>query len=1034
MERSETLFGPLVRLGFAEPEKAEHLLADPALAKLFAGCRVASWQRPGTSPAIEPARPPGRSGASGLVEPEAPAVDLPELLSRAADPDLALLALVRLAEAVQDAPRGSDTDAASLREVLLEAGDAAVRLVAVLGGSRALAEHLAVHPGQWRCAADATQPTAAELREALVAAVQPDVRGERSAADALRVGYRAQLLRIAALDLSVEDPVGHLPVAAESLAELAEAALEAALSIAREEFGEGHEACRLAIIGMGKTGGGELNYVSDVDVIFVAEPAEGYDEQTALRVGTALATATMRACSSSTAEGTLWPVDPALRPEGKQGPLVRTIASHRAYYERWAKTWEFQALLKAYVAAGDLEVGKAYKKAIYPMVWEAAARENFVEDVQAMRRRVEQHVPAAEAPRQLKLGPGGLRDVEFSVQLLQLVHGRHDPTLRSATTLEALAALARGGYVGREDAAALDEAYRLLRTLEHRIQLYRLRRTHVMPTAEEDLRWLGRAVGLRHDPARDVVEHWQFHARTVRRIHEQLFYRPLLAAVARLRSTDASLSPQQARERLAALGFRDPGGALRHLEALTNGVSRRAAIQRTLLPVMLGWFADEADPDAGLLAFRRVSDHLGSVPWFLKMLRDEGRSAELLAHALARSRYVADLLARSPESVAILGDVSGLEPRDCESLASTFRNAALRNREDPEQAMGIIAGLRRFELLRIAFADLAGVLDLAQVGVALADVTTAVLDAVLTLAISQLAAEHDGELGVDMLLVGMGSLGGLEMGYASDADVIFVHQPRAGVADDVAQRRAVAVVQEVLRLLGIMGQDTLSLDADLRPEGKNGPMSRSVNAFRSYYERWAQTWEFQALLRARPIAGDPTLGHVYLDLVDPLRWPARGITPAQVRDIRMMKARVESERLPRGADPKTHLKLGRGGLADVEWTVQLLQLQHAHRVPALRSTNTLAALDAAEREGLLPAEDASCLRDAWQLAASLRNAAVLWRGRPADALPTDVRDADGIGRIIGREPATGSMLSQYYLRVARRARAATEATFYTDPR
>ena len=312
----------------------------------------------------------------------------------------------------------------------------------------------------------------------------------------------------------------------------------------------------------------------------------------------------MRACATATGEGTLWPVDAALRPEGKNGPLVRTVESHRQYYERWAKTWEFQALLKARTVAGDQELGQAYLDAVRPMVWQAAGRPNFVEDVQAMRRRVEQHVPAGEAARQLKLGPGGLRDVEFSVQLLQLVHGRADETLRSGTTLEALAALSSGGYVGREDAAVLDEAYRLLRTLEHRIQLLRLRRTHLMPTDEADLRRLGRAVGHRRDAAREVVSQWQAQAREVRRIHERLFYRPLLTAAARLTTAEARLTPEAARERLAALGFRDPAGALRHIEALTSGVSRRAAIQRTLLPVMLGWFADEADPDAGLLAFR----------------------------------------------------------------------------------------------------------------------------------------------------------------------------------------------------------------------------------------------------------------------------------------------------------------------------------------------------------------------------------------------------------------------------------------------
>ena len=232
---------------------------------------------------------------------------------------------------------------------------------------------------------------------------------------------------------------------------------------------------------MGKCGGRELNYASDVDVIFVAEPAPGQPEDAALRTATRLAAAMIQVCSQTTSEGAIFPVDPNLRPEGRSGPLVRTLASHRAYYERWAKTWEFQALVKARPVAGDADLGRAYAEAITPLVWQAAQRENFVEDVQAMRRRVEQSLPAGQAGRELKLGPGGLRDIEFTVQLLQLVHGRADETLRSPATLPALAALADGGYVGRDDAAALADAYRFLRRVEHLLQLYQLRRTHSLP-------------------------------------------------------------------------------------------------------------------------------------------------------------------------------------------------------------------------------------------------------------------------------------------------------------------------------------------------------------------------------------------------------------------------------------------------------------------------------------------------------------------------------------------------------------------------
>ncbi len=464
---------------------------------------------------------------------------------------------------------------------------------------------------------------------------------------------------------------------------------------------------------MGKCGGRELNYVSDVDVIFVAEPREGVEEHRAVMAATRLAAALTRLCADTTGEGTIWPVDANLRPEGRNGPLVRTLASHVAYYRRWAKTWEFQALLKARPVAGDAELGEAYVAELAPMVWQAAARENFVTDVQQMRRRVIDSIPATELDRQLKLGPGGLRDVEFSVQLLQLVHGRTDGALRSGNTLEALAALSRGGYVGRADAASLDAAYRFLRSLEHRIQLHRLRRTHLMPTDEEDQRRLARSLAplinddTRADPVAALRREWKRHAVEVRRLHEKLFYRPLLDAVAELPPGAAGLRQDAARARLEALGYADPAAALRHLSALAAGVSRKAAIQRTLLPVLLGWFADSADPDAGLLNFRQVSDALGRTPWYLRLLRDESAAAEQLARVLSAGRLAPDLLLRAPEAVAMLGDPQGLVPRGRPALEQEVL-AAVRRADSVAGAVAAVRSVRRRELFRTAAADVLG--------------------------------------------------------------------------------------------------------------------------------------------------------------------------------------------------------------------------------------------------------------------------------------------------------------------------------------
>ncbi len=949
-------------------------------------------------------------------------------LADAADPDLALRGLARLADAAPDRRE--------LLAALRTCPEVRGRLAAVLGASAALADDLARHPGDWHVLADetlaASRPTALGLEQTLVDAVTP-YGGSTAALDALRRTYRRLLLGLAARDLCAGLAVDEV---AGELADLAAAALTAALAIAQAQLPPDAAPCRLAVIGMGKCGGRELNYVSDVDVVFVAEQGAapgaaagaGADEASALHTATSLAAGLMQACSATTAEGTLWPVDAGLRPEGRAGPLVRTLASHEAYYQRWAKTWEFQALLKARPVAGDPALGQAYAEMAGRLVWSAADRPGFVPDVQAMRRRVAATLPPQSAQRELKLGPGGLRDVEFAVQLLQLVHGRADPTLRSGSTLAALDELAAGGYVGRDDAVRLGSAYRFLRLLEHRLQLARLRRTHLLPADEPELRRLARAVGFRAEPVAELRAEHGRQAREVRRLHEKLFYRPLLTAVARLPAEQTRLSPTAARSRLEVLGFADPGAALRHLEALTAGVSRRAAIQRTLLPVMLGWFADAADPDAGLLSFRQVSEALGTTPWYLRLLRDEGAAAERLARLLATSRYVADLLARAPEAVAMLGGDAELVPRAPAALRVEFRATAGRS-DDPETAMTAVRGLRRQELLRIASADVLGQLDSVQVGAALADIAGATLASALDVASRAVADRRPDGLPVRLLVVAMGRLGGREQGYSSDADVLFVHEP-VGAADDVAAAAAHEVANELRRLLALPAPDPpLAVDADLRPEGRQGPLTRSLASYAAYYARWSSPWEMQALLRAAPIAGNDELAARFTELIGPVRWPDGGVDDATVREIRRIKARVEAERLPRGADPGLHIKLGRGGLADVEWVVQLLQLRHAARLPSLRTTATLPAMAAAAEAGLLDRADADVLAAAWRFAGSVRNAVLLARGRPADAVPTGGRDLAAVARAMGYPPGHSGRLLEDYRRVTRRARAVVERVF-----
>jgi glutamate-ammonia-ligase adenylyltransferase len=966
--------------------------------------------------------------------------DLLPALSAAADPDNALALALRL---LRHAPVQTARYVPSRND--------ARRVLRVIGASEGAAEFFLRRPIELS-ALDypvAALPTADELRADLldsvgavdgVAAIEDD-----EARVALRVRYRRRLVQIASFDLEQDDPVSGFDAVAAALSDLAAAALEASLAVARKQtIGSGPgrfpeaevRATPFAIIGMGKAGARELNYVSDVDVIYVTEGVEsaGLSAGRAVDIATRLAMLTQRGIHEPAIEPGLWEVDPNLRPEGKDGALVRTLDSHIAYYDRWAKGWEFQALLKARPLAGDVDLGDRYVAALSPRVWGSASRENFVESVQRMRERVTDNIPDDEVHYQLKLGPGGLRDVEFTVQLLQLVHGQTDERVRQRDTLSALAALAAQGYIGREEAAAFSQDYRTLRLMEHRLQLRHLSRTHLMPRDEGDVRVLARATGLATS-AEQLLVRWNEIKHRVRGLHERLFYRPLLSAVAATNADSglagttaeggAGLTSEQAEARLAAIGFRDPRGALAHIAALTAGVSRRATIQRHLLPVLLQWFAAGADPDYGLLTFRRLSEDLGSTHWYLRMLRDSTGAAERLTRVLSGSRFAGELLGRIPESVAWLESEEDLRPRSAELLHEETA-AILARHESAATAAASLRAVRRREVLRLAFSGILGFCTIEELARGLTAVTENVIAGVL----AAIRAERGDAEQLEFGIIGMGRFGGRELGFGSDADVMYVFRPLAA-DQDAAHKAALAIVAELNRLT----EDNrlpLDLDIGLRPEGKNGPAVRSLEAYRAYYRRWSLTWEAQALLRARGVAGDAALLADFEAVADEVRYPA-SIGEQEVREVKRIKARVENERLPQGADPSRHLKLGRGSLSDVEWFVQLVQLQRAAAIPALRTTSTLEALAVAVEHGFIEADDAAKLQDAWLFASRARSAMTLWTNKTADVLPSDRVALEGVARLLEYPPGSASRLEEDYLAVTRRARAVFERSFYGLP-
>ena len=988
-------------------------------------------------------------------------VELLWALSGAGDPDLALNTLMRVMTAL--AEERAELDAALRRDPALR-----VRLFALLGGSTALGDHLAANPHLWKELTGGL-PSPEELLRSMLGCVDAvpaefDVADESEtvtdtatadlstpgtyrarvtgpeAATTLKLTYRTLIMRITAHDLAgtFEARRGEVPqqptipftTVTGLLTSLADAALTASLAVAvAGVYGDDGVDTRLAVLAMGKCGAGELNYISDVDVIFVAEPVTPK--------ATRLAGEFMRIRSKAFFE-----VDANLRPEGKSGALVRTLDSHIAYYKRWAETWEFQALLKARPMTGAMDLGRDYIEALAPMVWTASQRDSFVDDVQAMRRRVLENVPEAMRVRELKLGTGGLRDVEFAIQLLQLVHGRSDESLRVLSTVDALEALVHGGYVGREDGHQLIEAYEFLRLLEHRLQLHRLRRTHTMPADDDqrNLAWLAATSGFSASGKKTAVDAMQKHLRGIRLLisdlHQRLFYRPLLHTVVNLSVDEITLSPEAAKLQLAALGYRHPARAFEHLTALAAGGSRKAKLQAMLLPTLMTWLSDTADPDAGLLNYRKLSDAAYNRVWFLRMLRDEGVVGQRLMRILGTSPYTSDLIISSPDFVKQLGDgASGPKVMDpapdqvCKALV-----ASSKRHMDPDRAVSVARSLRRVELARIASADLLDFMPVDQVCMELSLVWDAVLQASLLAevrwSLDQLGLE---EPPARIAIIGMGRLGGAELGYGSDADVMFVCDPVDGVEDTEAVKWATSICDGMrARLSKPSGDPPLEVDLGLRPEGRSGAAVRTIESYERYYREWGEVWEIQALLRATVVAGDEDLGRRFLEMIDRFRYPEEGASASDIREIRRMKARIDDERLPRGADRNTHTKLGRGALTDIEWTAQLLTMMHAHEHEELHNTSTLEVLDVVAEKKIIPAEQVAVLREAWLCATNARNALVLVKGRRTDQLPGPGPALAQVAGAAGWDPEDYQGFLEHYLRLTRKARQVVDEVFWGE--
>jgi glutamate-ammonia-ligase adenylyltransferase len=917
---------------------------------------------------------------------EAPAVR--RAIERSADASAARTGIERLLEAQ---PEWADALAAggTLLDAVVAIAAASRSLLAALINDRDAVEVISERDA---LAAPATEDDYETLLVGVTDADDPPAE--------LRRCKRRSLVRIAARDLL---GMADLRTTGRELAALAQACLGGALDIVGPRV-------TMAVIAMGKLGGRELNYASDVDVMFVHD-GEARDAERA-------AQAMLRTMSEQTAEGIVFRTDADLRPEGRSGSLSRTLGGYTAYWDGWAQAWEFQALLKARSVAGDEALGERFLREAQRRVFPDVARPDIVREIRAMKARseAELHKRGLEE-REVKRGRGGIRDIEFSVQLLQLVHGRTDPRIRTPTTLDALESLAEGGYVSSDDASRLIEAYVWLRTVEHRLQLVDEQQTHTLPSADDVRTRLARVLGFRDRGRQSALQQFDERHRAlqavVRSRHEKLFFAPILDTL----SGAGALTPAAVEERLTAFGFSDAARTRDALRELSAGLTRHSRVMQQLLPVVLGWLSDAPDPDLGLLQLRRFTEGAARTAALSHTFREAPLAAERACRMLGSSRVLGLALHRQPDFLSQLGDDEflGREHARAELITEAIDALAWRDDEHARRA-----GLRRFKrrhLLRIGARDVLGLADLETTQRELAHVADACVEAAL----------HGREASVPFAVIGLGRLGGEELSYASDIDVLFVYDGDGPAEFDAAERLATGLVQ-ALGATTAEGQ-VFGIDANLRPEGKQGPLARSRRGYERYYERWALPWEFQALLRARTVAGDAAVADRFLELVTPFAY--RDPYPeSDVREIRRMKARIERERIKPGEDPQFHLKLGRGSLSDIEFTVQLLQLVHGAAHAELRVTSTVVALERLAAVGLLDRDDAESLRDAYRLCERARNALYLLTNASSDSLPVSSDQAEPLGRMLGFVHRPQTSLRDEYRRVTRRARAVVERVFY----
>lgn len=951
-------------------------------------------------------------------------------LAAAPDPDMALNNLERYAAVV---------DRSVFYRTLVEHPGAVPLLARLFGSSQFLADALRRRPSilAWLLEPRTMRHWLVDdLAGDLAQTAAPFAKAEGRLNALRRFKYR-QLVRIGARDLLGDADLGQTT---EELAHLADVCLAEAWRwaerAARERWGppldpSGAET-GVAVIGMGKLGGEELNYSSDIDLMFVYGAdgeTEGGTEGRVTNVAyfSRVCREVVAAIESVTDEGYAFRVDLRLRPEGRMGPIVLSLDGYRAYYAERAELWERQALLKARVSAGDERVGARFMALAREVVYRPGVDVRVLPAIRAMKREIDRQVRAKGDERQnVKLGRGGIREIEFIVQALQLLYAGDDPWLRERTTLKALFRLTERGYLAPALGRMLSHAYIHLRTVEHRLQILHEFQTHTLPSAPRELGRLARRVGIAGTPARAARELRARHRRitvAVRRAFGEFFAERPEAARRRVRLPGLVA--------LRATGFADPERARHNLRLILEGRplvpyagAFRAAIER-LCPAMLDALWKSPDPDEALNQFERFLAAVGPRVGLVEVLAADPEVLAGLMRLCAGGELLTQLLIAQPELLTSLADPRAM------SLPKT--EAGFRAALAPVFAPAIGAGERRDRLRRVKQAEelavvwryLLGVTGIERYSREMTALAEATLGAAWLLVLGVLAERYGvprdaGGRPVPAVIVGMGKLGGRELTTGSDLD-IFVVFGGDGTTDGAERVDAhtfyAAAVEALQSALGDITAAGVAFPVDLRlrPGSKGSGFASSLEAMRHYYAEWGDLWERQTLTRARVVAGDPRFARAVRAAIRGAVY-AGALGPDGLKEIREVRTRMEVE-LGKETPGRFHVKFGRGGLVDVEFLVQALQLVHGSRHAEVRVASTRGALAGLAQAGALSREKAAALADHHRFLRRVSAALRLLAARPPDTLdiagPMPARVASALGY-----PSRQAFLADYRSRTA----------------